>query len=70
MNDIHSVARPRPGIAGALLSAVAAALASARLSRISLGSPSRGSPPEAARLRADIGLPPIDDSHWRPYDRW
>jgi hypothetical protein len=61
---------PRPGVAGALVSAVVAMLANAQLARASRRYRSRGSPPVPRHLRHDLGLPPADDQWWRAMDRW
>ena len=60
---------PRPGIAGAVISAVVTMLANAQLARASKRHRSRGSPPVPAYLRRDLGLPD-DEQWWRSIDRW
>jgi hypothetical protein len=61
---------PRPGIAGAVVSAVVTMLANAQLARASKRHRSRGSPPVPPHLRYDLGLRPEDEQWWRAIDRW
>lgn len=61
---------PRPGIAGAVVSAVVTMLANAQLNRAAGRHRSRGSPPVPPHLRPDLGLPPAEDQWWRAMDRW
>lgn len=70
--SIYSVndAAPRPGIAGAVVSAVVTMLANAQLARAASRHRSRGSPPVPRHLRHDLGLPPAEAEWWRAIDRW
>lgn len=61
---------PRPGIAGAVVSAVVTMLANAQLTRSARRYRSRGSPSVPAHLRRDLGLPAESDQWWRAIDRW
>ena len=61
---------PRPGIAGAVISAVVTMLANAQLARASKRHRSRGSPPVPSYLRHDLGLRPEHEQWWRAIDRW
>ena len=57
---------PRPGVAGAVVSAVVAMLVNAQLARATRRHRSRGSPPLPSHLRRDIGLIPAEElrTHW------
>ena len=78
MTDLNLDYRPystggalrRPGIAGAVVSAVVSMLANAQLARATKRHQSRGSPPVSAHLRRDLGLPPEGTQWWRAIDRW